>query len=313
MTKFLLVTVSGGLGPYTADELAKMEVEASTLVKLDDAQGPYRRCGDIEEIAQAVTTLQAAAVSSLSVMGDDMQARGQMHWGPVKADSCTGNGTRQYSAVLHDIPWGQSWEDACARMPNTINGYYFATPCRCKNVGQMWGEWDVPDASCGQASRANAVIFLKHNEPFNFGHTGWGFKLSADQWCYGATELFGQLVRQPGEDNGVYMRIGSKGEMFDTFRTGNTPNASNWPYQSYKALIAGKPNVNAARAAVEATKKAGYWVNGNNCMNHAIQIINAYAGMPIVPVSDIGTPQHWVPNFWFRNIVGDEKSTSDPF
>ncbi|HET9451879.1 MAG TPA: membrane dipeptidase, partial [Aggregicoccus sp.] len=71
-------------------------------------------------------------------------------WGSSKADHCTSTSTRQHSAQLLDIPWGYSWEQACAETPNTVNGYFFATPSRCVNVAstQMWGEWDVPDSSC---------------------------------------------------------------------------------------------------------------------------------------------------------------------
>jgi hypothetical protein len=72
-----------------------------------------------------------------------------MNWGTFEADSCTSTDYRQYSAILWNIPWGQSWEQACANMPATINGYYFSHPSRCVNAGgHMWGEFDVPDSSC---------------------------------------------------------------------------------------------------------------------------------------------------------------------
>lgn len=70
-------------------------------------------------------------------------------WGAFKKDHCTALGRRQYSAVLHNIPSGVSWEDACARMTATVEGTFFATPSRCKNTGTaMWGEFDVNEASC---------------------------------------------------------------------------------------------------------------------------------------------------------------------
>jgi microsomal dipeptidase-like Zn-dependent dipeptidase len=71
-------------------------------------------------------------------------------WGEVKEDHCTSTTTRQHSARLWDIPWGYSWERACRETPNTIDGHFFASPHRCENVAStsMWGEWDVPDASC---------------------------------------------------------------------------------------------------------------------------------------------------------------------
>lgn len=70
-------------------------------------------------------------------------------WGDFKKDQCTTTGTRQYSAILWDIPWGQSWEKTCDTMPATIKGHPFPKPRSCKNKGNMWGEFDVPDSSCG--------------------------------------------------------------------------------------------------------------------------------------------------------------------
>ena len=70
-------------------------------------------------------------------------------WGDFKADHCVNSGLRQYSAILMDIPWGQSWEETCASMPATIEEVDFASPDKCVNSGlNMWGEFYVPDASC---------------------------------------------------------------------------------------------------------------------------------------------------------------------
>src|SRR2546426_2571055 len=73
------------------------------------------------------------------------------HGGNFKKDTCTKRGYRQYSAVLEGIPFGQSWEKACASKDATIAGHYFPKPDRCRNQGPgiaMWGEFDVPDNSC---------------------------------------------------------------------------------------------------------------------------------------------------------------------
>lgn len=70
--------------------------------------------------------------------------------GNFKKDHCTGIGTRQYSAILWGIDGGQSWEKTCAAMPANIKGHPFTKPSRCINTtGHMWGEFDVPDSSCG--------------------------------------------------------------------------------------------------------------------------------------------------------------------
>ena len=70
-------------------------------------------------------------------------------WGDFKKDTCTKPGYRQYSAILWDVPFGGSWEKACASQSATINGQNFSHPDRCKNTGtNEWGEFDVPDSSC---------------------------------------------------------------------------------------------------------------------------------------------------------------------
>jgi len=71
------------------------------------------------------------------------------HWGDFRKDHCTEIGVRQYSAVLWGIPWGTSWENACATTHATVQEKFFPTPTRCKNAGgQMWGEFEVPDDHC---------------------------------------------------------------------------------------------------------------------------------------------------------------------
>jgi hypothetical protein len=73
-----------------------------------------------------------------------------LHWGDFKSSGCSATGFRQYSAVLWDIPFGQSWEQACANMPADVAGLHFEKPTRCRNDHglNMWGEFDVPDAGC---------------------------------------------------------------------------------------------------------------------------------------------------------------------
>ncbi|MEZ5896883.1 MAG: hypothetical protein R3C51_10840 [Parvularculaceae bacterium] len=73
------------------------------------------------------------------------------NWGAPKEDACTAPGRRQISSVIHNIPPGQSWEDACAKTPLTYKGVNVGTPARCvhQGAGGMWGIWDVADSACG--------------------------------------------------------------------------------------------------------------------------------------------------------------------
>ena len=75
------------------------------------------------------------------------------NWGaPFQRDACRGSGLRQFSARLWDMPPGVTWEAACAGTSATVEGQFFATPTRCVNKGAfgMWGEFDVPDATCNR-------------------------------------------------------------------------------------------------------------------------------------------------------------------
>jgi microsomal dipeptidase-like Zn-dependent dipeptidase len=71
-------------------------------------------------------------------------------WGPVKKDHCSGEGRRQVSSRLWNIPSGTAWEDACRNASRNVMGIEFARPDRCVDLGAQgeWGEWDVPDTAC---------------------------------------------------------------------------------------------------------------------------------------------------------------------
>ena len=83
-------------------------------------------------------------------------AQSGAHWGSFKRDHCIegplpgGIGKRQYSSILWDIPWGENWEAACRNTIAYVEGHYFRGATRCVNTGfNIWGEFDVPDQSCG--------------------------------------------------------------------------------------------------------------------------------------------------------------------
>ncbi len=89
------------------------------------------------------------AVFLVAILLGPLNAEAAQHWGEFKPDHCTGFGTRQYSAILWEIPWNTSWEAACAGMPADIEGHHFDSPSRCaKAGGHMWGEFEVPSDDC---------------------------------------------------------------------------------------------------------------------------------------------------------------------
>jgi len=74
-----------------------------------------------------------------------------IHWGDITAKGCVSGktGLQLYSAILWDIPSGASWEKACRETKATINHVDYPEPTRCITKDHMWGEWDVPDMTCG--------------------------------------------------------------------------------------------------------------------------------------------------------------------
>lgn len=91
------------------------------------------------------------------------------NWGEFQKDFCRGVSPpiRQYSAILWNIPWGYSWEDACKVQPADILGYHFNNPSRCVDrdyfdtpLPNIWGEFDVPDQTCYLDMDALAAQFL---------------------------------------------------------------------------------------------------------------------------------------------------------
>ena len=70
------------------------------------------------------------------------------NWGSFRKDDCTYDCKRQYSSILWNIPWGQSWDTACKNTAATIEGNNFRGASRCVNSWNEWGQFDVPDSSC---------------------------------------------------------------------------------------------------------------------------------------------------------------------
>lgn len=98
----------------------------------------------------------------VGVEGRPATVSAAVYWGVpggqhgFKDDGCMDKrvlcGYRKYSAILFDIPWGQSWEDTCAGTPADVAGQHFDRPSNCVNFGpgiNEWGEFYVRDQACG--------------------------------------------------------------------------------------------------------------------------------------------------------------------
>ena len=56
-------------------------------------------------------------------------------WGPARKDDCTGEGLRQISAPLRNVPAGIDAATACQAAPRNVMGIDFASPDRCVDDG----------------------------------------------------------------------------------------------------------------------------------------------------------------------------------
>lgn len=114
----------------------------------------------------SATILLASALFSTEVLAAPS-------WGEFKADHCINTQLRQHSAILWDIPWGQSWENACEEMSATINGFDFTSPNECVNTGlNIWGEFWVEDPTCDGSTQMPVNLAL--GRPTSQSSTAYG-------------------------------------------------------------------------------------------------------------------------------------------
>ncbi|MDQ8036167.1 MAG: GYF domain-containing protein [Pedobacter sp.] len=287
MKSYFLKGAENDHGPFTVAQIKDMNVSPSTLVQLKGEED-WLPAECHQELEQAHSP--------------EVRMLAGMYWGPFKRDGIVRPGVRQYSSILWGIPFGQSWENACANMPATINGIYFPRPSRCKNTGSnMWGEFDVPES-------ANALVFVNKSIPAQLGHIGWGFQLADGSYCYGSKEIAGALAILPGQPNGVFIKRGSFEAMLQDMRGGGH-NGNNHPifsYSAYKHVFIPRGNPGAAAAFAEASKGDGYALLANNCMDNAFRVMIAYGIRDDVIPNPSLNPGQWIPNNWFAAIKGQE-------
>jgi hypothetical protein len=86
----------------------------------------------------------AALMAALLLTGSASPAAAA-HWGEFRDDGCIhvgdGRQVRVYQSVLWGIPWGHSWEEACANQPADVAGVHFDHPTACvkSSVAQALG------------------------------------------------------------------------------------------------------------------------------------------------------------------------------
>src|SRR5688572_14168530 len=95
-----------------------------------------------------MSIIRAVAVVALVVLAVPLLAE-EMTFGDITPKGCMGPGVREYSAILHHIPWGEKWQPACERTKGNVRGQS-RLPDRCDQTPfAQWGVWYVVDTSCG--------------------------------------------------------------------------------------------------------------------------------------------------------------------
>lgn len=137
---------------------------------------------------------------------------------------------------------------------------------------------------------ANAYAFCRDNPPPVVGHVGWAFEKggriiagATERWitcpdiwrilvpiAAGRPELI--LIKFQGEDNAAWIdSFQNIEEVRERFRR--------LGYKWWKAYEVSSPHPDSAYTAATKTKDKGWWIFGNNCLDHAGEVLEAY-GVP---------------------------------
>lgn len=129
------------------------------------------------------------------------------------------------------------------------------------------------------------------------GHIGWAIQMADGTFFAGATEAFHSVEHpetigsiKPGDNIDAWaIPFRTKEEMLAAF-AGSAPNG-HAPYTWWMAYNVANPNYEAARKQGEANARRGYWLPGNNCLDHATDVLAAYG----VPWQGPGHPANAMP------------------
>lgn len=300
MTSYFLSGGQDCLGPFDLKTLAAMGVRADTLVRTGPG-GPWTVCGALDEIADAIQRRQ------------DATGGGALQWGRVAEQISQDDetGVRRFSAPLMGASVDADKDaDRAAELPNTVRGHYFARPDACHQTETgVVGQWALPDPVPGALTKCNAVVVYCKDAQIGFGQVGWGIRLEDARWCFGATENPGMPVIA-GFANGAFLETGDWSDMVSAFSDGGGRGRPGWCYKMFKPLEVHSPDHERGLAAAQATALAGHRIHDNNCMDHAVSVLHAFAGVAVVPAPDPRARKLWTPHHWFRQVPGEGRALS---
>lgn len=161
----------------------------------------------------------------------------------------------------------------------------------------------------------NVIVFCNRTITPDFGtklagHVGWGFQLGNGNFLYGSKEaspeeFASQIPWIPGtihqgHPNGVFVKEAPFEDMIRDIKAGGRKNGPRFLYHEYKMLQAPKPCPDQAANLAHLSKRWGYGLVGNNCMDDVYKIITVYADgdrdfLPW-PIT------HPMPNHFFHDI-----------
>ncbi|GAA0946300.1 hypothetical protein [Actinocorallia libanotica] len=138
---------------------------------------------------------------------------------------------------------------------------------------------------------ARACVFVASVGASRLGHVGWAVRdPGSGDWLYGSTDsVGGSGFIPPGHDNGSWYRTTtSEAEVRKGFKRHDRN------YDGYRCINGSVGTFPVAKAQAQFNIRAGYWVLGNNCLDHTLSILRAYGETRIPPAQMTVLPNVWI-------------------
>lgn len=160
------------------------------------------------------------------------------------------------------------------------------------------------------SSKGSLIAFINYKQAAQFGHIGWGFRLNADNYCFGSSDhlwkhdwwdlpAWWRYMHVPADgDIDWWSAQGSKEEMLEMMKTG--PHIR---YHAYKEIEADNVLPEQAVKYTEGLKSAGWHIAKHNCVHQAFQIFSTYTREHSLP-NPYESPLNLIPKNWFARLPG---------